>query len=255
MEKEKFKYKKMLKTFLATAAVGTVVLSCLTRPNVQNLERELITPTHSPTITEPTPTNPIQLESVPTNPIHEEPSQREINPLLAYAEYTGNFEGRKPKVYDPNPNDGKPEPTIGVGHYLDRGDSEETFARVLPELDYDEICNGNQELTETQINKLFSEDIKDYVARAKSFFPKFDTYPEYLQKALVDGFYRGDLGDSPKTRALINSGNFEEAADEYIDRKDYRNAIENGMRGVKTRMDANRDAMIQYAIEISGSKE
>ncbi|MBU1136064.1 MAG: hypothetical protein ABIG37_02205 [Nanoarchaeota archaeon] len=166
--------------------------------------------------------------------------------LMLYARYTSQFEGKRDKVYDPNPNDNKLEPTIGVGHYLDRADSRETFGRVLPEVDYDLVYSGKQKLTEEQIDKLFASDIEGYVKIARNLFPKFETYPEYLRQALIDGCYRGDLLDSPKTRKLINKGNFQEASQEYINRKDYRNAEKNGMKGIVIRMNRNREAMRRF---------
>lgn len=165
------------------------------------------------------------------------------NPNIEYAQYTANFEGRRSKVYDPNPNDGKPEPTIGVGHYLDRTNSRQTFAKVLPEADYDAVYSGKQELTKEQIERLFAEDISKYVDTAKKLFPKFDSYPLKLRQALVDGCYRGDLLDSPKTRRLINEGKFQEAGDEYTNRRDYREAPSKGMNGIVTRMNKNREAI------------
>ncbi len=167
--------------------------------------------------------------------------------LTEYARYTGDFEGWRNWVYDPNPSDGDPEPTIGVGHYLDRENSRETFEKVLPEVDYNMVYEGGLDLTDGQINRLFAEDISEYVMIAEKLFPKFNSYPLYLRQALVDGCYRGDLFDSPKTRRLINEESWEEAADEYINRRDYRDAIKNGMRGIKIRMNENRRRMLKYA--------
>ena len=154
---------------------------------------------------------------------------------------------RAHKVYDPNPRDGKPEPTIGAGHYMDRGDSRETFFRVLPLVNWNNIYDGKTALTNEEIDILFAEDLKTYVERAKKLVPEFDSLPDYVSTALVDMAYRGDLGDSPKTRALINSGKFAEAANEYINRREYRDAESKGIRGVKIRMDSNRQRLLDYA--------
>ena len=167
-----------------------------------------------------------------------------------FAKYIAQFEGRKNRVYDPMPNDGKPEPTIGIGHYLDRGDSRETFARVLPDVNYDSIYTGKSVLTDSQIDKLFAEDLIKYVERAKSLVPTFDNFPVTVQTALVDMAYRGDLGDSPRMRSLLNTGKVREASNEYINRAEYRNADKKGVRGVKTRMDSNRKRLIDYASQL-----
>lgn len=168
----------------------------------------------------------------------------------AYLEYTGNFEGRRSQVYDPNPNDGKGEPTVGIGHYLDRKDSRKTFERVLPEVDYDNIYSGREKLTDSQIDRLFMSDIVQYENIARNYFAEFDSYPTSLKQALVDGCYRGDLIQSPKTRRLINEGKLIEASKEYLNNREYKNAIKKSMRGVRTRMGKNACAMLEYGLEL-----
>jgi hypothetical protein len=175
--------------------------------------------------------------------------------LLEYARYTGDFEGRREWVYDDatgkrlypgeNPRGNR---TIGVGHCLERKDSQQTFAKVLPEVNYKLIYNGEQKLTTPQIDKSFSQDLREYVQYAKHYFPEFNSYPLYLQKALVDGFFRGELFKSPRTRNLINAGKFLDAAVEYTENKEYMNSINNKMAGVANRMQKNRAAMIKYAL-------
>jgi len=186
----------------------------------------------------------IDIEKSPVKYVNEINSKID-NSLERFARYTAGFEGRRNKVYDPNPNDGKPEPTIGVGHFMDRGDSRETFAKVLPEVNYDSVYNGKTSLTKTQIERLFAYDIKEYVTIARRLVPRFNELSVEVQTALVDMAYRGDLGGSPKTKGLINSGKLREAANEYINSKEYRNAGRNGMRGIKNRMDSNRRLLLE----------
>jgi len=166
--------------------------------NPQQLERKVQEPDISGVVRVPKGTSmdfyPDGTHSQP-KPINENKLE---GSLLAYAEYTGNFEGRRNKIYDPNPDDDKSEPTIGVGHYLDRGDSKEVFTRVLPEVDYNAIYAGKQELTTEQINRLFAYDIKKYVEKTKKLFPKFDSYPKYLRQALVDGCLGGNYLEAQK---------------------------------------------------------
>lgn len=170
---------------------------------------------------------------------------------LAIAEYIASNEGRRSTVYDPIPNDNKKEPTIGVGHYLDRPDSKDVFSRVLPNVNYNEVYNGKQSLTKEQIDILFKEDLKEYFSRTKKAVPKFDEYPTYLKCAILDGFYRGDLSGSPKTLRLINQGSFEDAAKEYLNHSEYKNAKKNGKSGIVKRMNKNRDAFLKYSQEKS----
>ncbi len=168
-----------------------------------------------------------------------------------YAQYTSPFEGRENRVYDARPRDPNIyEPTIGVGHNLNRGDSRETFARVLPEVNYDDVYSGRAALSDNQIDRLLENDIEEHVRRARRDVRGFDNLPDYLRQALVDMAYRGDLGNSPNTRRLMNAGNWREASNEYINRKEYRNAEANGMSGLRGRMDSNRDRILRYAEEL-----
>lgn len=181
--------------------------------------------------------------------------ERDRSNNRVFAEYIAGFEGRRNRVYDPNPNDGKDEPTIGIGHFLERGDSRETFDRILPEVNHDSVRNGRKILTDNEVDRLFKHDIQIYIDRARNLIGNFDTFPEYLQTALVDMSYRGDLGDSPKTRILLNEGRFRDAADEYINRREYMEAESNGMRGLRIRMDSNRNRILNYAQEIESARD
>jgi len=221
-------------------AAGLLGLVCGLSNSSQTQKPDSNKPITSVKFYNPWTNEPFQLNDQGQN-IHE------IERLKIFAKYTSGFEGRSNKVYDPNPRDEKSEPTIGIGHYMDRGDSRETFSRVLPLVSWENIYHGKNALTDEQVNKLFAEDLKTYVGRAKKLIPEFDGLPEYVGAALVDMTYRGDLGDSPKTLALINSGKFAKAAEEYINRKEYREAESKGMRGVKRRMDSNRQRLLDYA--------
>lgn len=147
-------------------------------------------------------------------------------------------------------------PTIGIGHAMGRTPNDQWAQRsqkVFNELfgntvGWNAVHNGKQSLTDDQVKQLVLYDINEHIERAERIFPKYNTYPEYVKTALLDSVYRGDTG--PKTTALINQGRWHEAADEYINRKDYRNAIQNNARGIKIRMDKNRNAMLQYAKEL-----
>jgi hypothetical protein len=102
-------------------------------------------------------------------------------------------------------------------------------------------------LTNEQIDVLFTEDLKAYVKRAEDLVPNFNKFPVSVQTALVDMTYRGDLGDSPKMRKLLNEFKIREAADEYINREEYKTAKVKNLRGIKIRMDSNRKRLLNYA--------
>ena len=177
--------------------------------------------------------------------------ENQENRLNLYAQYIAPHEGRMPWVYcarNPRETDRSrfEEPTIGVGHFMDRGNSRETFSRILQNVNWEDVYLGRTRLTNNQIDTLFTEDLSSYVDRTRGLFPNFENYPVYLQQALVDGVYRGDLSGSPRTRALINRERFQEAATEYLNHAEYRNARASGMSGVATRMERNRDAMLRY---------
>jgi len=95
---------------------------------------------------------------------------------------------------------------------------------------------------------LANYDIRRHLRRARRIFPAFDNYPDYVQYALLDSIYRGDTG--PATIKLINAGKWRDAAREYLNRYDYKNANALGIPGIKPRMEMNRDAMLRYAEEL-----
>jgi GH24 family phage-related lysozyme (muramidase) len=164
----------------------------------------------------------------------------------------GSLEGNSNTVYD----DRTGVKTIGIGHAMGKNSkdkwaraSQKAFDRVFGnEVNWFSVFNEQQTLTSDQVNRLAEYDIQRHLDWAKKLFPKFDAYPEYLQEALLDSVFRGDTGRL--TTHLINKGDWRAAADEYIDRRDYRNAIKNRMYGIRPRMDANRAAMLQYAKQI-----
>lgn len=101
------------------------------------------------------------------------------------------------------------------------------------------------------IDKGFEAAFQHHVERAKGRVPSFDSLPETLQAELVQGEYRGDLGGSPNFLRLLNEGEYDLAADEFLDNKDYRDSMESGS-GVHKRMKRLSDAVRGQA---SGTEE
>lgn len=120
--------------------------------------------------------------------------------------------------------------SIGIGH------------KILPNEDF---SNG---ITEEEAKKLFLKDIQQKLLISKRIFPNFHTYPDYLKVALVDGVFRGDHSSNYRTTKLINSGNFIAAANEYLNRNDYKKSKELGS-GVHKRLEKNSNAIKRYGIE------
>jgi GH24 family phage-related lysozyme (muramidase) len=186
------------------------------------------------------------------------PTQTKQQSTFDYEGFQGTLkahEGYFNQAYD----DGTGVITIGVGHAMGRNPndawakaSQKAFSKVFgPSVDWMNIFTKRQKLTNEQVSALAKYDINTRLNILERKIPQLNTFPSYLQSALLDGLYRGDLG--PNTIALINKGDWNAAANEYINRKDYRDAIKNRMSGIKTRMDKNRAAMLQYAKEINKS--
>lgn len=171
-----------------------------------------------------------------------------------YFSFIVPFEGgHRGRVYDPNPNDGRPEPTIGVGHYMDRGDSRETFRKVFGDtVNWKDIYQGRTELTEAYGRRLFDYDVETFVQGARKRIHEFDGLPVPVQEGIVNALYRGDIG--PKTIRLMNENRWEEATDEYLNHKGYRNATFRGMEGIVIRMNENARRFRAYAIELEEKK-
>ncbi len=193
----------------------------------QNKQAEKDEPTQ---LTEPTGTNNIEVKS-------------NVFDYPDFIEHLKDVEGVKPKIYD----DGAGNMTIGIGHLMKNNDENLFKALFGNKFNYKAVLAGNP-LSPSQIDKLAAYDINIHMDRAKTRFPSFSDYPYYLQKALLDSIYRGDMGKI--AAGLINSGDFKKAAIEYLNRRDYKNAVRNGLAGIRPRMEANRDAMLRYATEL-----
>jgi len=83
-------------------------------------------------------------------------------------------------------------------------------------------------------NMSFEETFQDHLKRARGRIKNFDQLPEQVQAELLQAEYRGDLGGSPKFVKLFNEGNYEEAAAEFLNNKEYRTTK---YSGIKNRME------------------
>ena len=84
---------------------------------------------------------------------------------------------------------------------------------------------------------MLDEDIRPRIESLKEMLPEFDTYPESLQDALFSEHFRGSINDSPKTVKLIINHDFDEASKEYLRNKEYEQAEEKGIPGIRPRME------------------
>lgn len=205
---------------------------------------------------DPTPSEKPQQISQPVRPIQQAQPTRHAprHPKITPHKTTAKFpysdfikqlmkdEGVKSKAY----NDGRGNMTIGIGHFLRKTD-QKLFQDLLglnPQ-QFADIVSGDLGLTQQQIEALAKYDIDHHMKIAYKLFPKFDTYPEKVQEALLNTIFRGDTGN--RTRSLINMGNWAAAAREYLNRDDYKKAVELGIPGIRPRMERNRDAFLEMA--------
>jgi len=147
----------------------------------------------------------------------------------AAAAYIAQHEGSRNEIY----KDHKGNYTIGIGHLVKPSEHQKYKGKKL---------------TADEVQGLFDSDLDDKVASAKrKLGDVFDSFPESLQVAVVDGFFRGDLSGSPKTLKLLKEKKFSEAADEYLDNAEYKNSLKDGT-GVAPRMSANAARMREASV-------
>jgi GH24 family phage-related lysozyme (muramidase) len=121
-------------------------------------------------------------------------------------------EGFKDKVY----TDTKGNKTIGIGTLI--GDGSEEAYKKSPYF--------NKTIDEDQAAEIAKEAIKEKIATSEKLLGKDYLYslsPE-LQAQIVSSVYRGGFSGSPNAQRLLKAGKFEEAAKEYLDNEEYRQA-------------------------------
>ena len=147
----------------------------------------------------------------------------------------GDRPGKRGDMYYAYPDSGKDKYlTIGIGHLVDpRQPSSITFTNQqlaaigAENVTAEDLYKGNIGLTESQIMELFVLDIRRKTRDAEKEFPHLYSYPDYVQAAIIDGYFWGMLPLSGKTRGHIHKAleDPEElllAADEFIRNKTYR---------------------------------
>ena len=91
-------------------------------------------------------------------------------------------------------------------------------------------------ITLEQANKNLAEYVEIRLEEIQDLIPNFANLSQPLQIALFSEYYRGSVRQSPKTVALINAGRYQEAAAEFLNNDEYRNAVKRKRRGIKERM-------------------
>ena len=131
-------------------------------------------------------------------------------------------EGKRLEAY--KPVDTEKYFTIGYGHYGP------------------DVKEG-MTITEEEAEKLLDKDVKSRIKEINRMLPKFNEFPVDVQVPIFSEYYRGSIGGSKKTRRLINEGKYAEAAVEFLNNKEYRDAEKLGKRGIRTRMEKVADAL------------
>lgn len=151
--------------------------------------------------------------------------------------YISQWEGVRNAVY----KDHTGKLTIGIGHYLTNTESDRKLIAALfkDTVNYDKLLNGTQKLTNDQVEKLFNTDVKIKEKLASRLIPNYNNFDQDTKNAIVNGLYRGDLG--PKTIKHINTGNWKNAAREYLSHSN----AQSGPEQIKRRMKTNAALFLQ----------
>ena len=88
-------------------------------------------------------------------------------------------------------------------------------------------------ITLEQAQKNLAEDVEIRLEEIQDLIPNFSKFSNELQLALFSEYFRGSVRQSPKTVKLINEGNFAQAAAEFLDNDEYRNAVDRGRKGIR----------------------
>ena len=144
--------------------------------------------------------------------------------IESYKETIRQAEGLKLEAY--KPDDDEDKFTIGYGHYG---------------------VDEDAKITKEEAEELLDKDVRERLDSIVDLLPKFNSYPEDLKQAIFSEHYRGSIQQSPKTRSLINDGDFEEAAKEFLDNKEYEEAEERGIPGIRPRMEKVSELLKKYA--------
>jgi len=133
-------------------------------------------------------------------------------------------EGLELKAYKPVPTE--KQFTIGYGHY-------------------GEDVKKDMVITKARAEELLHEDVMSRLDQVKNLIPDFVTFSEDQQKAIFTEYFRGSITGSPTAVKFINSKEYAKAAAEYLDNDEYRYARQRGKPGIRPRMEAVANALLE----------
>ena len=138
-------------------------------------------------------------------------------------------EGNKPKVY----KDSKGNRTIGVGFNLE--DSANRKFLKKEGIDINELFAG-RELTDRETRTLYNHSLTQAFKDAQSYDPNFAKRPEAVKMTLVDMAFNLGLTRLNKfvdMKAGLKNNDYNDAADEMVDSKWYKQVKSRGPRMVQ----------------------
>ena len=100
-----------------------------------------------------------------------------------------------------------------------------------------ENIKAGDKITLEQAKENLQEDINIRLTEIQNKIPNFSNLSENLQIALFGEYYRGSVGQSPKTIKLINEGKYDEAAKEFLNNQEYKDAAKRNRRGIRKNME------------------
>jgi LysM repeat protein len=171
-------------------------------------------------------------------------------PEEAAFRWTFGEEGFAPKWEYDVKHKGK-YPTIGYGSRMDLPEFETAAKACFGDKCEDFMRRAkdpNVGITEPEARQIATHSIMTtYKPRVEKMVKNFGELPADVQGALVSSAYRGAITGSPAAVRLMNAGDYEGAAREYINRQDYRDALkpENKKKfgGIVKRMDREAEAI------------
>jgi len=158
-----------------------------------------------------------------------------ISEVEMYVPLIKEYEGHGKEVYDTEGN------VIAYKNYKLGNEKNITSGYGFS----DKFNRENDSVTVEQAEKDLRKNIKIKLDNAKEGIKNFESLSDNLKQHIVSSWYRGSLSGSPDTIDLINAGEFEKAANEFLNNDEYREAIKPDSKkpGVATRMEAVAEAL------------
>jgi GH24 family phage-related lysozyme (muramidase) len=100
-----------------------------------------------------------------------------------------------------------------------------------------------QTMTEEEARQALNDDIDSRLPEIRRAIPEYDNLTAEVQAPLLSEWFRGSLVQSRATRRLINQGRYDQAATEFLDNDEYRNAVRRNRRGIRERMEETSNAI------------